>query len=75
MGDKCQSRHKFVPEIPESMRTAQLWHLRYQDKYLQPSVATVLWERAANVAPVLVRCARLAAGCRLWICRTPVLRD
>jgi len=50
MGDKCQSRHKFVPEIPESMRTAQLWHLRYQDKYLQPSVVTVLRERAASFA-------------------------
>ena len=29
MGDKCQSRFKYVPEVPEATRTAQLWHLRY----------------------------------------------
>lgn len=32
------------------MRTAQVWHLRYQDVFLQPSVVTVLRERAFNFA-------------------------
>ncbi len=51
MGDKCQSRYKYVPEIPEATRTAQLWHLRYQDVFLQPSAVTVLRDRASDFAP------------------------
>ena len=51
MGDKCQSRYKFVPEIPESTKAAQVWHLRYQGAFLQPSVVTVLRERAMDYVP------------------------
>ena len=51
MGEKCQSRFKYVPEIPEATRTAQLWHLRYQDVFLQPSAVTVLRDRASDFAP------------------------
>jgi len=51
MGEKCQSRYKYVPELPESTRAAQVWHLRYQDVFSQPSVVTILRERAADLAP------------------------
>ncbi len=51
MGENCQSRYKFVPEVPEAVRTAQVWHLRYQGDFMQPSVVTVLRERAAIYAP------------------------
>ena len=51
MGEKCQSRYKYVPDIPEATRTAQLWHLRYQDVFLQPSAVTVLRDRASDFAP------------------------
>ena len=51
MGENCQSRYKFVPEVPEAVRTAQVWHLRYQGDFMQPSVVTVLRERAAHYAP------------------------
>ena len=50
MGDRCQSRYKFVPEVPEAVRTAQVWHLRYQGDFMQPSVVTVLRERASDFA-------------------------
>lgn len=51
MGDKCQSRYKFVPEVPEAVRTAQLWHLRYSGDFMQPSAVAVLRERASDFAP------------------------
>ena len=44
------SRHKAKQQVPEGLRAAQIWHLRYQDGFVQPSAVTVLRERAANLS-------------------------